>query len=186
MCYRRIRENKKDGPTPKIIEGRDCNGLYLSAFNNPMPTGFATIWEQKHDTCTSIPVNGDETTFAELKLQIARNMRSNFDKQQTGQHFDEIIFVCFLLWEIQKNANRKLSLQHAWNGGQKVFHVNGSILPVDGWIPETGTIIQFHGCYYHGHNCYLTKSCNPSELVKRADDTDRVAKLLKTTGNRRL
>ena len=34
--------------------------------------------------------------------------------------------------------------------------------PVDDWDASTGTVYQFHGCYFHGHQCEVTKNVNIS------------------------
>ena len=40
-------------------------------------------------------------------------------------------------------------VQHKFNRGQ--HSVCGRL--VDGWIPSTQTVLQFHGCFWHGHEC---------------------------------
>ncbi|KAK3085829.1 hypothetical protein FSP39_009262 [Pinctada imbricata] len=47
--------------------------------------------------------------------------------------------------------------------------------PVDGFCSDTDTIFQFHGCYFHGHDCYITKSIKNKEWRER-----RLEKLEKT------
>ena len=41
-------------------------------------------------------------------------------------------------------------IQHAENGGEKSFVVNGKRYYVDGYCEENNTIYEFHGSYYHG------------------------------------
>lgn len=38
--------------------------------------------------------------------------------------------------------------------------------PVDGYCSETKTVFQFHGCYFHGHECVLTKSIRNKKLLE--------------------
>ena len=50
-------------------------------------------------------------------------------------------------------VNPTLDIRHQFNGGEKTIGVKQ--IPVDGWDKETGTVFQFHGCYWHGHDCKL-------------------------------
>jgi len=54
---------------------------------------------------------------------------------------------CFL-WLEQTSANRKTHIDHALcgHGGERWI----LRAPVDGYDPETKTIFQYHGCYWHG------------------------------------
>ena len=47
-----------------------------------------------------------------------------------------------------------IEIRHAFNGKEKRIGQRG--LPVDGWCKETQTVYQFHGCFFHGHDCRLT------------------------------
>lgn len=38
--------------------------------------------------------------------------------------------------------------------------------PVDSYFSETKTVFQFHGCYFHGHECVLTKSIRNKKLLE--------------------
>ena len=40
-------------------------------------------------------------------------------------------------------------------------------LPVDGFHGPSQTVFQFHGCWWHGHNCYLTKGKEMNEKRKK-------------------
>lgn len=58
-------------------------------------------------------------------------------------------------WKNFVNKYQQTDIRHARNdGGEKrVCHY-----PVDGYDGTTNIIYQFHGCYFHGHQCRLTKS----------------------------
>ncbi len=43
-----------------------------------------------------------------------------------------------------------IHIQHAENGGEKFFNINGKRYFVDGYCEETNTVYEFHGSYYHG------------------------------------
>ena len=62
-------------------------------------------------------------------------------------------------WMDWEAHNRGLSIQHRLNTGRE-FRVGK--YPVDGYVPpaqpgDQATILQFHGCYWHGHLCDVTK-----------------------------
>src|SRR5207253_8563983 len=54
--------------------------------------------------------------------------------------------ICWLDY-VQKEG---VAIQHALNGREKTIYVNGKPIRIDGWNEETGTVYQFHGCFWHG------------------------------------
>ena len=70
----------------------------------------------------------------------------------------------WLCYENFKLGDRKI--KHTRSGGEQSIHVPGKILKVDGYNPETKTVYEFHGCFYHAcvhcfpnqrhrkHNCH--------------------------------
>ena len=57
------------------------------------------------------------------------------------------IAICWLDWMAKKEG---VEIQHALNGGER--RIEG--VKVDG-VAEDGTVYEFHGCFYHGHEaCY--------------------------------
>ena len=42
-------------------------------------------------------------------------------------------------------------IRHKYNSKEKC--IGQRQLPVDGWCAQTNTVYQFHGCYWHGHEC---------------------------------
>jgi hypothetical protein len=53
------------------------------------------------------------------------------------------------LASVERKLGRKI--RHAKNGGEYRIPGVGRKLLVDGWDPETGTIYEFHGDYWHGN-----------------------------------
>ena len=41
--------------------------------------------------------------------------------------------------------------------------IGGRKLPVDGFNTQTQTVYQFHGCYWHGHDCVLNRGNDYNE-----------------------
>ncbi|XP_078701249.1 uncharacterized protein LOC144927591 [Branchiostoma floridae x Branchiostoma belcheri] len=58
----------------------------------------------------------------------------------------------WLDWVAQE---RDLAIRHQFNSTEK--RIGPRRIPVDGFCSATGEIFQFHGCYWHGHACNLTK-----------------------------
>ena len=54
----------------------------------------------------------------------------------------------WLDWEAHTQGMR---IQHKYNSKEK--QIGRRRLPVDGWCAQTNTVYQFHGCYWHGHQC---------------------------------
>ena len=49
-----------------------------------------------------------------------------------------------------------IEISHTFNRPEK--RVGRWQLLVDRWCRVTQTIYQFHGCYWHGHDCHLTRN----------------------------
>ncbi|CAG2213159.1 unnamed protein product [Mytilus edulis] len=58
-------------------------------------------------------------------------------------------------WMDYLNHTRGLDIKHKLNTGKE--KKIGSY-PVDGYDANTNTVYQFHGCYWHGHDCWMTKN----------------------------
>jgi len=60
-----------------------------------------------------------------------------------------------------------LTLQHRDNGGE--YQIPGTNYHVDGYCPETNTVIEFLGCYWHGcPTCYKNRSERHYRLADRS------------------
>ena len=52
------------------------------------------------------------------------------------------------------------SIQYIGHGGE--HHISNSSYKADGFVPETKSIREFHGCFWHGHpTCYNSDDINP-------------------------
>ena len=59
----------------------------------------------------------------------------------------------------------KNHISHQLNNTEK--RIGGCKLPVNGFNPETQTVYQFHGCYWHSHNCALNRGKEFNENRKK-------------------
>ena len=58
----------------------------------------------------------------------------------------------WLEWAAHKES---IHIRHQLNNMEK--RIGGRKLPVDGFHAETQTVYQFHGCFWHGHECALNR-----------------------------
>ena len=58
-----------------------------------------------------------------------------------------------------------LKIRHKYNGKEK--RIRQRQLPVDGWCAQTNTVYQFHGCYWHGHNCMQEKGVTQNDKNRK-------------------
>ena len=78
----------------------------------------------------------------------------------------------WLEWLMRVDPN--LEIQHLFNGAEKKIGIQN--VPVDGWDQKSRTVFQFHGCYWHGHECSLGQRAVEEVRVRRRKATVRVAK----------
>ncbi|KAK7093429.1 hypothetical protein V1264_007188 [Littorina saxatilis] len=82
---------------------------------------------------------------------IIRSKDNGFQPQSLDPYgVQEREWVEYMAYSLQKHVQHKYNVQQ---------HVLGDrCLPVDGWIAETNTALQYHGCFWHGHSaCAKTK-----------------------------
>ncbi|KAJ8050172.1 hypothetical protein HOLleu_03268 [Holothuria leucospilota] len=86
------------------------------------------------------------------RIALRRRAETGFKPEST--HAFQKTAVGWLEWE---GKQRGVFIKHILNG--KEVRVGGRQLPVDGFSTSDGpgkpTIFQFHGCYWHGHPCWL-------------------------------
>ena len=69
--------------------------------------------------------------------------------------------IKWLEWVAHKEG---IYIRHQLNSAEK--RIGGRKLPVDGFNPERQTVYQFHGCYWHGHDCALNRGKEFNERRK--------------------
>ena len=74
----------------------------------------------------------------------------------------------WLEWEAKQ---RGIHIHHAWCGHGGERHILGA--RVDGYHPETKTVFQFHGCFWHG-----CKQCYPKERKGPVQQKTKQGKVL--------
>ena len=79
-------------------------------------------------------------------------------------------------WLNYLNRFHNKNIQHARNS-EKEFRIGA--FPVDGFDNQEKCVYQFHGCYFHGHNCVLTQNCTSKRFWETRQEKYR--KTLDTT-----
>ncbi|XP_066278985.1 uncharacterized protein [Branchiostoma lanceolatum] len=69
-------------------------------------------------------------------------------------------------------------IRHKFNNTEK--RIGPRQLPVDGFCSDTGEIFQFHGCYFHGHECSLTTK-HRSDVLTAKSMSEKFEKTIQTT-----
>ena len=68
----------------------------------------------------------------------------------------------WLEWVAHKEI---IHIRHQLNNTEK--RIGDRRLPVDGFNAQTQTVYQFHGCYWHGHDCALNRGKDFNEKRKK-------------------
>jgi G:T-mismatch repair DNA endonuclease (very short patch repair protein) len=79
-------------------------------------------------------------------------------------------------WMDYLNHSQGLHIRHKLNTGKEK---KIGPYPVDGYDANTNTVYQFHGCYWHGHECWMTK--NVKDQKWRETRQSKYDKTVKTT-----
>lgn len=105
-------------------------------------------------------------------------------REETGFKKESSIKMAteWLEWEAEQ---RGIQIRHQMNGTEK--RIGDRRLPVDGFHADSNTIFQFHGCYWHGHQCYLTRGKERNErrnksMVELRDETQANTDYLRDQG----
>ena len=75
-----------------------------------------------------------------------------------------------LYWVEWMSHTLGVDVRHTLNGGQQKV---GKYY-VDGFIPSQKTVLQFHGCYFHGHGCKLDKKNDRERRIKTEEITKEI------------
>ena len=88
-----------------------------------------------------------------------------------------------ILWMDYIIKTEGINIQHAVNGGE--VKINGA--NVDGFCPDTNTVYQFHGCFYHGcPKCFKPETINnktQNEMKELFEKTQKRTNELKINYN---
>ena len=88
-------------------------------------------------------------------------------------------------WLEWKAHDGGIFIHHQMNNTEK--RIGERKIPVDGFHGPSQTVFQFHGCWWHGHICHLTKGKEMNEKRKRPmaelrEETKETSKYIKDQG----
>ena len=88
----------------------------------------------------------------------------------------------WLEWKAHEGG---IFIRHQMNNTEK--RIGERKIPVDGFHGPSQTVFQFHGCWWHGHICHLTKGKEMNEKRKRPmaelrEETKETSKYIKDQG----
>jgi len=85
------------------------------------------------------------------------------------------------LWLCWLQNSTDTNIRTAFNQGEK--RIGSRHIPVDGFDRTTRTIYQFHGCWWHGHNCKEHHKDHYKELMNiRRENTIEITAYLRRLG----
>ncbi len=145
-------EFSEEAKVCESIVGFDANALYLWSLAQSMPTGRFIRRRVENQFRPEHAAGGTTDRHSKVSLQ-------------------------WLAWE--QFQDPVMRIRHAGNGRE--VRIGPARCPVDGFDPETKRVFQFHGCFYHGHDCRHNpdrKKENPFRPGMNMDD------LLKETRDR--
>ncbi|XP_071137847.1 uncharacterized protein [Mytilus edulis] len=99
---------------------------------------------------------------------VRRRLEDGFKPQKRDR------YTMMYDWMDYLNHSQGLDIRHKLNTGKE--KKIGSY-PVDGYDPTTNTVYQFNGCYWHGHQCWMTKNVKDQKWQEtRQAKFDKTAK----------
>ena len=106
-----------------------------------------------------------------------RREETNFKKESSTKMATE-----WLEWKAHEGG---IFIRHQMNNTEK--RIGERKIPVDGFHGPSQTVFQFHGCWWHGHICHLTKGKEMNEKRKRPmaelrEETKETSKYIKDQG----
>ena len=90
---------------------------------------------------------------------LVRRREENFTPKCTQQ-----ISYAATEWLRYRALTDKVIILHRYNYGE--VRLGGKRIAVDGYVVKDKIVYQFHGCYWHGHTCHLTRNLLKTESGK--------------------
>ena len=106
-----------------------------------------------------------------------RREDTGFKRESTSKMATE-----WLEWKAHEGG---IHIRHQTNNTEK--RIGERRIPVDGFHSPSQTVFQFHGCWWHGHNCHLTQGKEMNEkrkkpMVELLKETKDISKYIKDQG----
>lgn len=165
------------------IYSHDANSLYLSVIGQETGVGVFAFWIPKIAALSResmkwerLELIGEERQQKHKEWNDIRsyNMLQNFTRSYADPYWKSE--TEWIQWTERVMG---VTVETKYNGRQKVVHVDKrTCYPVDGYIPSRNTILQFHGCRWHGHKCQK----NTAEMQRLRETTQAITDKLREMG----
>ena len=138
-----------DGQRFKELMGVDAANLYGYAISEPLPGGQGILYKRK--------------TGANFTKQLMIDREGAKTKKYSKEAIN------WLCWYQQKSEFQNIKIEHFLNGGEHEVTLEDTTFTPDGYCEIGGVmhIFQFHGCYFHQHDCHISRQ---SKRVKESKD----------------
>lgn len=109
---------------------------------------------------------------------VRRSVENQFRAELRDKYMSAYYWMDWLM------HTQGINIQHKLNFGREV---RAGKYPVDGYSPGSKpTVFQFHGCYWHGHDCDVTKHCKnekwKSGRIQKLKKTEEITQSLEAQG----
>ena len=100
---------------------------------------------------------------------LIRRKETGFCAEKSGKHRQSNAAMEYLSWYAREH---NVTVKNGVNGDE--HRVGMKRCKVDGFVVETNTILEFHGCFWHGHGCTKALRNHPEaeERAKKTQDCD--------------
>ena len=158
--------NEKNKDLYYLFKENNCGGLSI-IFHRYHEKGKTVIREQEMSamgkeakSCQNIEGYDANALYLWAIMQdmptgsyTCRREENNFLRESSAHMVDE-----WIQWEAEK---RNIRIRYQLNNTEK--RIGPRQLPVDGFHEESGTVFQFQGCFWHGHQCHLNQGKEVNE-----------------------
>jgi len=99
---------------------------------------------------------------------VRRRAETGFKRERDVPPGTSVVCREWLAW---LSHVRGISIRHKFNNTEK--KIGEKRLPVDGYDALDNKVYQMHGCWFHSHDCYLTKG-KPVNSARRTATLQKV------------
>ena len=145
------------------------------------------IYKEDAETCESIV--GYDANALYLWCLMQDMPVGTYVRRREEDHFKphqaEVWGKMAMEWMEWEASQKGIAIRHKYNSKEK--RIGQRQLPVDGWCAETNTVYQFHGCFWHGHECMAEKGIMKNEkngktMEQLRSDTQKNSKYIQQCG----
>ena len=124
----------KSGEKFVVFIGFDAANLYGFSMSQELPTGQGILYRRTNEF---------------FNVELMAKTKNNFSKES----------ITWLSWCQGLSSFKDHKIEHAMNGGERLVKLEDLSFRPDGYCEIDGTkhFFCYHGCYWHQHNCEISK-----------------------------